>query len=624
MGLAATSLPGTPSSQYFNPALLATQRKKGFEFYRTTLFDSESQFHAAAYVHPSLDWGTLGLTALRLDVGGIEERDEMNLLLSSDLKNSQTRFLLGYAIDVMPMLAAGVNLKVDHQSFGDYNGSAIGLDVGFLYTRSLGGFRWLDNARGALMVENLLEPSVKLDRDDVPDPRRLLMGVSADGRYGDIGYATSLDLVSPKYSPFHARVGQEFTYRGMVAARVGWDGSTATFGVGGMYRKLSLDYAYREEELGSNHRISLSVTLGASLEEERSARRARADAELQKRVRERVTAFERSQLSSLLQSADALFDAGEFEKAREKYGMALMWDSENERASSRLEQCRVEEAVGRAETKLDGGDYVAALHYFNQAAELAPDDGRVIDGSARCRTAIAEMQDRARMIDGLIGEAVDAYAAGNYREALSGFQRALEIDPENHIASEFEDKCRSTMASSMDALRARAKNLERRGDLPGAISSLERARALQPDNGGIARDIARLKALLRDREATRTAEEAREARATAPSATAPDIDDEALDRKYESGMKHLEDGRFADAARALAQVWAVAPTYRGVAQSLVRAYLLQGMADYSDGHYDEAIDAWQRVLTIEPGNSKSQRYLRKAREERSRLGGGSR
>ncbi|HER19682.1 MAG TPA: hypothetical protein ENO14_01395, partial [Chromatiales bacterium] len=134
MGLAATSLPGAPSSQYFNPALLATQRYKAFEFYRTTLFDSDTRFHSVAYVHPSLDWGALGVTVMRLDVSGIEERDDMNVLLSPDLENSQTRLLLGYAFGVLPSMKAGANLKVDHQSFGEYSGSAIGVDIGFLYS----------------------------------------------------------------------------------------------------------------------------------------------------------------------------------------------------------------------------------------------------------------------------------------------------------------------------------------------------------------------------------------------------------------------------------------------------------------------------------------------------------
>jgi len=446
------------------------------------------------------------------------------------------------------------------------------------------------------------------------------MGLSADGRYRDFGFATALDLVSPKYSPFHARFGQEVTFRDMVAARVGVDGSTPTFGVGGMYRNLQLDYAYRDEDLGSNHRISLTVTFGSSVEEERTARRQRADAELQQRVRERVSDLEHTQVSSLLEQADGLFAAGNLDEARDKYSMALMWDSNNEHASSQIQKCDLESTLRRAQTALAEHDFVTALHLYKRAAGLAPGDPRVAEGITNCQAASVELQDRAETINRLIGRAVDAYAAGDYYEALSGFESALEIDPGNRIAAEFKDKCHSSIAASVGTLRRQASELERRGDLVAAVSKLERAHELLPDQNDISSEIVRLRDKIRVTE--KNAAVAKESH-TPPPTPAPEIDAEALDRKYETGMKLLEQGKFGEAAGVLAQVWAVAPTYRDVGQPLVRSYLLQGMADYGEGRYDEAIDAWLRVLSIDPNNSKAQRYLSKAREEKSRLTGGS-
>ena len=132
LGLAGTSLTGCPSLQHFNPAGLAGLQYKELEFYRTTYFDSESMYHTIHFAYPTLEYGTLALSVLRLDVGGIEERDINNILLSSDLKNGQTRILLGYAASLHSALSAGLNLKIDHQTFGGYSGSGIGLDLGFL------------------------------------------------------------------------------------------------------------------------------------------------------------------------------------------------------------------------------------------------------------------------------------------------------------------------------------------------------------------------------------------------------------------------------------------------------------------------------------------------------------
>jgi len=618
LGLAVTSLPGTPTSQYFNPALLSTQQRKAFEFYRTTLFDSDTQFHSAAYVHPSLDWGTLGVTVMRLDVGGIEQRDETNTLLSTDLQNSQTRVLLGYAMDVLPSVSAGANLKIDHHSFGDASGSAIGLDIGFLATRELSRVSWLDHARGSIVAENIVEPSVKLDADRVADPRQMTFGVSVDGHRGDVDYATTIDLVSPRYSPFQTRIGQEVGYRHMVWARAGWDGDTPTFGVGGAYRTVSLDYAYRDEDLGSNHRISLSVSFGPTLDEVEMERRTRVDRELQERVQATVSEFERTQLESVLSEADRLYGDGDYAAARTRYGVALMLDAGNARASERTTACDRELALALAAAALHDNDPASALQHFRRAAEVDSTDARAREGVERCEALIADAQDRAQVIDKLVARAIESYAKGDYIGARAGFEDAARLEPANKIAHEFIAKCDAGIASSLTALRPQARNQERGGDLAAAVESLERARALAPDDPAIAGELERVRRL-GAQEASR-----REAPKAAPKPPpAPDIDTAVLDRKYNEGMSHFDRGEFAAAAQLWMQVWTVAPAYRDVSTPLVRACLLEGMDKYSAGYYEDAIDVWQRALTVDPENPKVRRYLTKAREEKARLGGGT-
>jgi tetratricopeptide (TPR) repeat protein len=621
MGLAATSLPGTPCTQYFNPALLATQDRQAFEFYRTTLFDSDTQYHSAAYIHPSLDWGALGVTVLRLDVSGIEERDATNMLLSSDLKNTQTRLLLGYALGILPSVAAGVNFKIDHQSFGSYNGSAVGVDIGFLATRSLSRFAWLRTVRGSLVAENALEPKVKLDQEDVPDPRRIIIGLSIEGGKGDIGAATSLDLVSPKYSPFHARFGQEVSYRDMVAIRAGVDGTTPTFGVGGTYRSVSLDYAYRDEDLGSNHRVSLSVAFGPSLDEARTARRMREDAALQERVRSKVSEFEHSQLIALTRQADRFFAEGDVQSARKTYEMVLMWDPQNAHAAERIPRCDLEDQLQHARAARDNDDHATALHHYRRASKYAPDDARVIAGLASCDSVIVESESRAAVAGDLMTKAFDLYAHGDYPGALAALEDAVQLDPENGVARELLEKSRASVAAAIENHLRQARIHERGGDLEAAVASLERAASMSANRHDIEAELSRLGGLLEREEATPPAVET----VDEPTFTVDsDVDFAALDKKYEAGIRSFERGAFAESAQLLSQVWTIAPDYRDVADPLVRAYLFHGMALYGDGRYEEAIGAWQRVLVVDPDNQKSKRYLRKVREESSRLSGGSR
>ena len=87
------------------------------------------------------------------------------------------------------------------------------------------------------------------------------------------------------------------------------------------------------------------------------------------------------------------------------------------------------------------------------------------------------------------------------------------------------------------------------------------------------------------------------------------------------GIRHFEKGSFESAAKELMEVWTAAPTYRDVTKPLSKSYLFLGMKFYSEERYDEAIRIWEKILAVDPGNVKAQRYLQKTREEVSRLSG---
>jgi len=622
LGLAATSLSGTPSLQYFNPSLIAHDERQQFEFYRTTLFDSDSQFHSLSYVYPTLDWGTLGVTVLRLDIGSIEERDEMNNLLSTDLKNSMTRILLGYAMQFHPRLAAGTNLKIDRQEFGDVNGSGIGLDVGLLFNHEFRGLEWLDQLRAGLAVENLIEPSIKLDREDVADPMRLSVGLSADISYREFGFTSALDVIRPRQSAPRIRFGQEITYTSHIAFRLGMDGSTPTFGVGGSYRNLSLDYAYREEELGSNHRISLAFAFGASREAKAQERQARFDATFATRVDKTIRDLESMQMATLTQRADSLFDARLFDDARVQYEMLLLWNPGNSHAAERTTLASHSARVQAAEESITQGEYLDALHQLKQALQLVSDDPTVNELIALCEKRIGEAADRTEMTQHLLTTSIDLYARGDYADARAGFEEVLRLDPSNRIAHEYHQKSVAHLTADIGRRQQRARALAERGDFNGAIHEIRPALAYKLEDQALTRELAWLEAELAESGAATPG-----ASAVPPPATrqapAPDglstTRAEELDRSYERGVELLEAGQFEEASRELMRVWAASPSHRNVAEPLTRAYLFMGMQMYSNDDYSNAITVWEKILTIDPTNVKVRRYLDKSREEAARL-----
>ena len=623
LGLAASSLTGDPSLQFYNPASLAALQYKELEFYRTTFFDSKSAYHTFQYAHPMLNYGALGVSVLRLDVGGVEERDIYNNLLSTDLKNAQTRLLLGYAASLHPALAAGMNLKVDNQSFGGYTGSGIGLDVGFLATKTFGENSHIDRLRVSLSIQNLIEPSVKLDQDEVADPLNIIIGGSAVASAGHIGFVTSIDVAAPKYSPTRFRFGQEVSYLDVIAFRFGFDGSTPTVGVGAGWRNVAVDYAFRSEDLGSNHRISVVLHFGSSVEERRKAERLALEAELDRQINTKMTELESSQLSGTMKRADVLFARGEYSRAEGQYELALLWDAGNDRARSQIRICKYRQELSDAEQLMDRGDYLEALYRLRQALVHTPGDPDATALIAECNQRVREQEDHSEMINRMLKRSIDLYASRRFVEAQAGFREILNLDPNNTLAKEYEHKSYANIQSAKQRLIVEANNLADRGDFVGAANVLQQALRYDPNDNNITTRIGELEEMRLRAERRRKQLAQSQSLPGVMSASQPTRrnteDVVALESTYSEGLQNFEKGDFDVAVRRFQEIWVAAPDFHSVTELLTKAYLFMGMKKYSEENYEEAIVIWEKALTVDPDNSKAKRYLQKAKEEASRL-----
>jgi len=625
LGLAGVSLIEAPSLMYFNPGVLRRYDYKTVELYRTTLFDSDAQYLSLSYVHPTLDFGTFGVSILRLGVGGIEQRDINNNLLG-DVEDGQTRILLGYGVNAHRLVAIGLNLKIDRHTFGGFSGTGVGIDLGVHARKPLSATGTFREVRAGLAIENLIEPTIRLDQEDVGDPLRTSLGTSLVAAHRSLGFTTALDLVAPRFSPVQLRFGQEVTYDEFFAVRFGMQGSTPTFGIGGRYQTVALDYAYRSEDLGSNHRISLTVGFGRSVHERADERNARLDAEMQSRVAQRVSEFENIQIASFTAKADSLFDAGDYEGALAQYDVVLLWEPGDEHARRRHTECRYRVEFAAGDSLFTSGDYVAALYRFHQALQIRPDDADALARVAACQGKIDANTDRAQMIDNMLRGAIDLYASKRYAEAQAGFEEVLRISPDNRIAKEYQYKSRTNVKNDVQRHILRSRTYADKKQYGSAIAELEAALVHGPSDQ-VRAELQTLR--LRQQAGLNQPED------TAPVHTRKDRvasdpvprstrANEALEARYDAGLRLFEAGDFERASHKLLEVWTVAPNHRNVSEVLARSYLFLGMKVYSEEKYDEAIRIWEKILVIDPGNSKAQRYLQKTREESARLTEGQR
>jgi tetratricopeptide (TPR) repeat protein len=612
MGGSGVNMHGTASLQFYNPANLTSLQWNEFVLFRTVLFDSDTQYNALSYGHPFLNIGAIGVTVLRLDVAGIEERDETNQLLSSDLANAQTRLLFGYGHTINRTLSAGFNLKIDHQSFGGFNATGVGLDIGLSGQRLISGNHRVTAARAGFVIRNLIEPSLKLDQDNVPDPMEVVLGGALITRLSYVTLETTLDFVQPRFSPFELQFGQDVRYREYFAFRFGVDDGAPTAGFGVRYKNVSLDYAYRDTDLGNNNRFSLAFRFGASIDERKTRVQAQLEQQLNSEITQRLQSMEEQQFHAALAAGDSLFDQERFVQARDQYELGLMWDPGSMHARERLDECRYLELAGLGQASIAEEDYAQGLFYARQVLELRPDDAAAAEAVEYCRVQLAASENATRLVNKLLSSSIDLYAAGQYAEALRAFEEVLELDESNTLARQYRDKSRIQLNAAVDNLIDRARAATHESDYEAALALLERASRMDASNDDIA---VAMDDIYRQRDEQEHADVSRPV--VAPREAPPNHSE--LQAKYLQGLNEFNGGRFDTAVQLLTEVWMGDSGFDEAAALLTRAHLLLGMRQYSQDHYDLAIQQWRRALDVDPDNIKAKRYIRRAEEEIRRL-----
>ncbi|MFH1754258.1 MAG: PorV/PorQ family protein [Candidatus Latescibacterota bacterium] len=622
MGLAYTSMVGDPSVQFFNPAALAETKWKQLEIFRTVLFDSKSLYHTLSYSHPTTQYGTLAISILRLDISGIEERDVTNQLLSSDMKNSQTRVLLGYAMRLHSAISAGLNLKIDNQSFGNMSGSGVGFDAGFLSIHHPASIPYVHEIRGGLAIQNLIEPSVKLDQESVPDPMRLVFGLSATSEYKDLSFVSSVDLVNPRYSPFSFRFGQEVQFLDHFALRIGMDGTTPTYGFGVRYNAFMFDYAYRSEDLGSNHRLSLAMSFGPSINEQKDIARLQLERQINDEISRKMEKIEQAQLKNTYHKADSLYEIKDYLRAIDYYEITLQADPDNQRSKVRINNARYQINLESGRRYIEIEDYLSALYHLRQALSFAQNDSTATQLIQSCEQALSQSRDQELLIEQMLKKSIDSYAEQNYRKALLGFEEILHINPSHSMAKEYMQKTSVNIENIKQGKILKAKRLAGNNDFDGAIKTLEEALPYSNDNKAL---LAEISAYQEQKQlmlaAAAKAQDTQLPDVKSVKSQIPTADISVLEDKYRSGMRHFEAGNFKEATQSFLELWTLDPGYHNVSTLLTRTYLLMGMQHYSKEQYEEAVNIWEKALKIDPNNTKAKRYLIKTKGEMEKLGG---
>ncbi|MFN0149291.1 MAG: PorV/PorQ family protein [bacterium] len=603
----------------WNPAGLMRAPAKEVALYTTTLPVSDISFAYFGYAHPTLRYGTFGVGAVRFSAGGIEGRDDRNFVTDADLRDTQLRWLLGYANELSASVSYGIALKLDTHTLGGSSASSVGADLGLTIQRD--GFAAdalsLARAGAALRIENAVAPREKLGNQSVAEPRAIHAGLS----YllpvgGSLGGALALvEWVREEGGESRVHAGAEIEANG-VAMRAGLAADAWTAGAGFALGGISADYAYEPGDLGATHKISLSHAFGDTRDELAAAAREREEHEINERLAQEIGAREGERVTALVNTGRAHLDAGRFDEARDALGGALLFKPEDAELRALHERAEREGLLASARAHIAAGDTVEALIAYQTVLEHDPANDTV-RGEMETITALRAVERAAGAAARRHESAgVEALAAGRFAEAESLFAALLAEDPGNTDVARFRELARDGLEREVSLLVSQGNLLHERGLTAPAIAKWRSALALSPNDKELKKRLSDAEKEKSTRSnlavSAEAARPAAERKALSPAETA-----EAAEL-YEKGAAVFKTGRTAEAIEYWEIVWRRDPGYGDVKGYLTKGYLIQGMEQYTAGRLAEAIETWRRALDVDPDDQKAMHYVERAGAELAR------
>lgn len=268
----------------------------------------------------------------------------------------------------------------------------------------------------------------------------------------------------------------------------------------------------------------------------------------------------------------------------------------------------IEKHTRNARQFFEEEDYFASLNEWQQVLAWDEDNAFARESITEIMEILDTLQEE-RNIDAatkattkkLFDVAILYYTEKRYPEAISSWERVLEIDPGHSLSQDYIDRARDEVQSLIRSHSDRAGQLIRAGDYTGALNEYHVALRYDPQNLEILRGIRKSQDLIRSNESFRQGLTF------------------YLNEDFESAIGSFQRAIELNPDNIMVKDYLAEAESRlggevGELQPELEKDYLAGVDLYLQGQYAAAIEIWERILKVDPRNKRVIRNINAARE----------
>ncbi len=486
MGNAFAALSDDSEGVFYNPAGLTNLERQHITLLHYPLYEG-TLYNSITYALPILDFGSPGFALYRVYTSGIETYDENDFKLG-EINFQEYKSTISYAKRLNDDVSFGMNINIFNLNLDKINAFSFGGDVGFLYEP----FSFINLG---FVVHNLIKPSFTLQNSKEELPMTLTGGLLLKIYSEAFKLNIPFDVVKSEETEFKFRVGTEIMLFDILSLRAGYNDSRISFGGGLSFAGISFDYAYIiNEYMDALSRFSLSYKFGLTLPEQEIEKKKALKEQVKKLIEEEFRKKELAKAKTYYDNAYLSYKNGKYEDALNKLSGAFEW-YEDYKEAKELKNTINKKLLGRyydrALKDYNNQNYISALEGFKKVVSIDKNYENVKIYMERVNEKM-KMKGSAREY---FSKGVELFVNNQYDEALSAFNKALQIEPNNSMIKKYITKARAKLRESAGGKALSAMQLAEiktlyyaglkkytAGDLKGAISDWKKVLQINPSD----------------------------------------------------------------------------------------------------------------------------------------------